>query len=224
MKMIFLIAACFSYYILHSQDCKSFYLLQNNKTIELGIYNKRGDNNGMLSYKISGVSIKGAVTTASVKADLFDKTKKLISSSINNIRCENGAFLADMKLFIPQQQAEQFNKVDVKAKNAYLEYPAGIQPGDRLKDGSFEMEADKNGLKQTLKIEILNREVTGTEKITTPAGSWDCLVITYHTRLHIQTGPIAIPLTFESTEWFARGFGVVKTVSQTGSMEVVSVK
>ncbi|MBX2926001.1 MAG: hypothetical protein KF746_27650 [Chitinophagaceae bacterium] len=224
MKMIFLITACLVYNFLHSQDCKSFYFFQNNKAIELGIFNKRGDPTGMVSYKISNVNTKGAVTTASVKAEVFDKTRKAISSSVNSIKCENGAFMADMKLFLPQQQSEQFNKTEVKTKNGYLEYPAVMKPGDRLKDGNFEMEADNNGLKQTLKIEISNRNVTGTEKVTTPAGTWDCLVITYHTMLNIQTGPIAIPLTFESTEWFAPAFGVVKTVNQAGTMEVISIK
>lgn len=224
MKMFLLVATCITHHFLFSQDCKSSYFLQQNKTVELGIYNKRGDDNGMVSYKILNVSTKGAVTTGVVKCDMLDKTKKTISSSLNNVKCENGIMYMDMKLFLPQQQAEQFNKADAKAKNAFLEYPLTVKAGDKLKDGNFEMVADKNGLKQTLKMLIHNRQVTGTQKITTSAGTWDCVVITYQTKLDMQTGPIAIPLTFETTEWYAPGFGIVKTVGKNSSTELIAVR
>lgn len=224
MKMFLLFATCITHNFLFSQDCRSSYFLQQNKTVDLAIYNKRGDDNGMISYKILSVSAKGQATTGVVKSDMLDKTKKTISSSLNNVKCENGIMFMDMKLFLPQQQAEQFAKADTKAKNAYLEYPIAAKPGDQLKDGNFEIVTDKNGLKQTLKMHIYNRQVTGTQKITTAAGSWDCLVITYQTKLDMQTGPIAVPLTFDTTEWYAPGFGIVKSVGKNGSMELVAVR
>lgn len=224
MKIILLVASFCTFNLLYSQDCKSYYLLQNNQTVEFGVYNKRGDDNGIISYKVSNVLTRGAVTSAIVKAEIFDKTRKSINISSNNIKCENGVIQMDMKLFLPQQQTEQFSRNGGKAKNVYLEYPLAIKAGDKLKDGSFDIETDNNGLKQTLKMQIFNRTVTGIEKVTTPAGSWDCAVITYHTRVDIQTGPIAIPLTFEATEWFAQGFGIIKTVSKTGSVELVAIK
>ena len=132
--------------------------------------------------------------------------------------------MMDMNLFLPQQQTEQFNKAQARVKNAFLEYPAAMKTGDRLKDGSFNMEIDNNGLKQILKMQILNRTVTGTEKVSTKAGNWNCIAISYQVKLNIQTGPIVIPLNYNATEWYAPGFGIVKTVSEAGSTEIVAVK
>ena len=51
---------------LHSlaQDCRQFLLLQKGKTVEMSIYNKKGDLAARKVYQVSDVSTSGAVTTA----------------------------------------------------------------------------------------------------------------------------------------------------------------
>jgi hypothetical protein len=65
--------------------------------------------------------------------------------------------------------------------------------------------------------------VQGKESITTPAGTWDCFKITYHSKVVIKIG-IGIPANADVTEWYAPGFGVVKTESNSGVTEITSVK
>jgi hypothetical protein len=207
-----------------AQNCASFYLLQNNKTVAFAVYNKRGNANGTIIYKISGIPAKGNAATATVHTNLLDKEGKSVNKGVSNVKCSNGIIMIDMNLFLPQQQTEQFNKTHAKVKNAFLEYPAVMETGDQLKDGTFNMEIDNNGLKQILKMQIFNRKVTGIEKVSTKAGTWNCMAISYQVKLNIQTGPIAIPLNYNATEWYAPGFGIVKTVSETGSTEIVSIK
>ncbi|HRP56156.1 hypothetical protein [Agriterribacter sp.] len=207
-----------------AQSCASFYLLQNNKTLTFAVYNKRGNANGTIIYKISGMPAKGATTAATVHTNLLDKEGKSVNKGVSNVKCSNGTIMIDMNLFLPQQQTEQFNKTHAKVKNAFLEYPAAMETGDQLKDGTFNMEIDNNGLKQILKMHIFNRKVGPTEKISTKAGTWDCMAISYQVKLNIQTGPIAIPLNYHATEWYVPGFGIVKTVSEAGSTEIVSIK
>jgi hypothetical protein len=50
------------------------------------------------------------------------------------------------------------------------------------------------------------------------------MAISYQVKLNIQTGPIAIPLNYNATEWYAPGFGIVKTESEAGSTEIISIK
>lgn len=208
----------------NAQDCGSFYLLQHNKTITFAAYNKRGNANGKIIYKTSGQIAKGNTITATVQTNLLNKEGKSVNKGTSNVKCTAGMLMMDMNLFLPQQQTEQFNRPQAKVKNAFLEYPPGIKAGSVLRDGAFTMEIDNNGLKQTLKMQIFNRKATGTEKITTTAGSWDCIIIHYEVKLNIQTGPIAIPLNFGATEWYAPGFGIVKTESEAGSTEIVAVQ
>ena len=71
---------------------------------------------------------------------------------------------------------------------------------------------------------INNRKVEGQESITTTAGTWNCFRITYKSRISVKTGPFGIPVNVESTEWYAPGFGIVKTQSKYGGTAITSIK
>lgn len=207
-----------------AQTCGSFYLLQNNKTTQLGVYNNKGLENGSIIIRSSLQPSKGNTANATLYTSLVDKGGKQLTKGTSNVFCNNGVLSMDMNLFLPQQQIEQFNRAQAKIKTAFLEYPADMKSGNKLKDGLYHIEIDNNGVKQTLKMQIVNRQVTGTETITTKAGSWDCVTITYQVKLNIQTGPINIPLNYEVTEWFAPGFGIVKTKSESGTTEIINIR
>lgn len=214
----------FLHFYAFTQDCNSFYLFQNNKKEELTIYSAKGDANGTLVYNISNVSIKGNNRVATIHTDLLDKKGNSVSKEVANVKCSNGVVLMDMRLFLPHQQIQQFEITKAKSSNAYLEYPSVIKDGMKLRDGTLHLEIDNNGVKQALNMLIHDRRVTGTEQVNTQAGSWNCFVINYRVKLDIQTGPIVIPLNFDVTEWYAPGFGIIKTISQAGSSVLVALK
>jgi hypothetical protein len=206
-----------------TQNCMNYYLLQNNKTIEMTIYNKKGDPTGKQVYSVSGLSNSGGATTATIKSEMFDKKGKTIATSTNNIKCSGGVMMMNMKMMLPQQQQEQFGKTEATAESVYIEYPSSMTVGDNLKDANFSMDANTNGMQQNITMNITDRKVEGKEKITTPAGSWDCYKISYKARMAIKTLGIGIPINMSGTEWFAPGFGVVKTQSNYGGTEITAI-
>ena len=113
---------------------------------------------------------------------------------------------------------------DAKVENVYIEYPSNMTAGDNLKDGHMELEMYNKGMKQTLTLDVINRKVEGKEKITTPAGSWDCYKITNNTKMKMKTMGIGVPMNMDVTEWFAPGFGVVKTQSKYGETAITSIR
>ena len=212
------------YFILPAQDCKNYYFFQNAKVIEMTITNKKGEPSGKQVYTVTSATNSGSTATAVVNSEMFDKKGKSITKADMNVKCNGGVMMMDMKIFIPSQQAEQFNKAEATASNVFLEYPSNMKAGDNLKDGNFNMEINNNGLKQTLNMVIDNRKVESKESVTTPAGTWDCFKISFHSKLNIKTGPIGIPMNIEGTEWFAPGFGIVKSESKNGGTEITSIK
>jgi hypothetical protein len=99
-----------------------------------------------------------------------------------------------------------------------------MNTGDQLKDVSFDMDVDNHGLKSTVSMVISDRKVAGKESVTTTAGTWDCLKITYNSKITIKTMGIGVPIKDEGTEWFAPGFGVVKTEGKHGGTAITSIK
>ena len=112
---------------------------------------------------------------------------------------------------------------DAKAQSFYVEYPAMMKVGDNLKDASMEMTMDNKGMQQTMSMTVTNRKVEGQEKITTPAGSWDCFKITNHTKVVTKVMGMGIPINMDLTEWYAPGFGVVKSQSKYGGTEITAI-
>jgi len=206
-----------------SQDCKNYFYLQNNKTIEITIANKKGEASGKQVYTVSNFQSSGGTSTSTVNSEMFDKKGKSITKSVSTVKCMNGVMMMDMKMSMPQT-GQDVGSTDAKAENVYLEYPALMKVGDVLKDGHMEIETDNKGMKQTLSLDITNRKVEGNESITTPAGTWQCFRISNNTKMKIKTMGIGIPMNMDVTEWFVPGFGIVKTESKYGSTEVSSIK
>src|SRR5687767_12061629 len=96
------------------QDCKSYYFLQQNKTIEMTIYNRKGDANGKQVYTVSNVTTKGNTTAATVNSEMFNNKGKSLAKGHSEIACTGGVMMVDMTMQLPQQQQEQFAKADVK--------------------------------------------------------------------------------------------------------------
>ena len=210
---------------LFSQDCANYYYLQNNKTIEMTISNKNGKESGKMTYVVLNSTKNGNAVTATISSEFVDAKGKAISKATNNVKCENGVMQMNMKTFIPAAQMEQMKSGTATASDVYLEYPANMNVGDQLKDGQFNMDYEStSGLKSSIEISITERKVAGKESVTTPAGSWECFKITSENKIVSKIAGIGIPIRMSVTEWYAPGFGVVKTESKTGKTEITSIK
>jgi hypothetical protein len=206
-----------------AQQC-NYYFLQNNKTVEMTIYNRKGDPNGKQIYTVGEVKNSGGGATSNLNSEMFNKKGKSIAKGTGKVECKDGVMFVDMKMKLPEAQQEQFANADVKADNMYIEYPASMQPGDQLKDANLTMDINNNGMKQSVVMVINDRKVEAKEPVTTTAGTWDCYKISFKSKITIRTMGVGIPVNLEGTEWFAPGFGVVKTESKHGGTAVTSIK
>ncbi|MBN9384230.1 MAG: hypothetical protein J0H74_25995 [Chitinophagaceae bacterium] len=225
MKSLLLALLSLTSFYAHSQDCAHYLFLQKNKTIEMTIYNKKGEVSAKQVYQVSDVSSGGGVTKGSLSTEMFDKNGKSMAKASSTVQCNGGVMMVSMKMMLPQQQTEQI-KMEAKAEtdNMFLEYPGKLSVGDALKDGNMTMEMNTSGIPSKTTIVISDRKVEGQESVTTPAGTWDCYKITYKGKMTTKMGPIPINTNLDGTEWFVPGFGIVKTESKHGSTVITSIK
>lgn len=189
------------------------------------VSNNKGKESGKMTYAVSDSKKNGNSITATINSEFVDTKGKTITKATNNVKCENGVMQMDMKTFIPPAQMEQMKSGEAKATDVYLEYPANMNVGDQLKDGQFNMDYEStSGLKSSIEISITERKVEGKETVTTPAGTWECYKIAGKNKIVSKIAGIGFPVKMDVTEWFAPGFGVVKTESKTGKTEITSIK
>lgn len=224
MKQILLFSLVLLAAFCYSQDCSNYYYLKNNSTVEMSIYDKKGGISGRLVYSVSGVTNSNNITTASVKSEMFDKKGRTIATGSSIMKCNGGIMMINMKMVIPTPQAEQISQTSAKTEDFFIEYPLNMKTGDQLKDGNMNMEVNNNGIQQSVSMIVYDRMVEDKERISTAAGSWDCYRISYKSKMSIKMMGVGIPVSMDGTEWYAPGFGVVKTISKHGTTEITSIK
>jgi hypothetical protein len=232
MKKYLFIALSFAAFKTYAQDCAGYYYMQGNKTIEMTMYKNNGDEHGKRITKISGVATSGSTMTSVATTEVLDKKGKTVSTGTNKMECTGGVFKCDIKVNIPESQQKQIDRTDgaAKADNVYVEYPASMKVGDVLKDAVMHMDMTTNtnngsrGIDETVDMSITNRKVVAKESVTSPAGTWECFKITATSRIQIKMAGIGFPMTFDITEWFVPGFGIVKTESKYGTTLITSIK
>ncbi len=186
--------------------------------------NKKGKESGKVIYNISNVSKSGSSVTATVNSEVLDKNGKSVSKAASAVKCSGGVLMMDMKMFVPSSQQQQMGTVSGAAESAYLEYPSNMKTGDVLKDGNFSMDfKTQAGMGGHIDVDITDRKVESKESVTTPAGTWECFKITYHSKMRFKL-LINMPMNVDVTEWYAPGFGTVKTESGGGMTEITAVK
>ncbi len=221
MKKLLTVWALFICAATQAQDCGNYLFLQNNKTVEMTIYNKKAEPDGKQVYSVSNVATAGGITSATLNSEMFDKNGKSVAKSTTTVKCNGGIMMMDMRMNLSAQQ--QSATSTATANNVYIEYPSAMNVGDMLKDGSFSMNINTNGLNQNISMTITNRKVEAKEPVTTTAGTWDCYKITYSSKTVVKTAGIGLPLNMDGTEWYAPGVGVVKTESKYGGAAVTAI-
>jgi hypothetical protein len=211
-----------------AQDCKSFLFMTSNAEIQMSIFDKKGNVNGIQTWKISDVKRDGAGYSSTINSRFTDEKGKEIAKGTGVYKCNGGMLQADMKMAMPQQS--QMQSSDVQLSDSYLEYPYNLSVGQGLKDAQMEMDVNMNtGIKANINFKEINRKVDSKESITTPAGTWEAYVISYEGNMRTKMGPIGIPFNFTAKEWFVPGIGIVKTETYSkgklaGSTMITSIK
>ncbi len=202
----------------------NYYYLQNNKTVTIGMFDRKGNPDGKYVYKVSGVAKNSSGSSATVQSEVFDRKGKSMGGGSGAMMCKNGVLMIDMKMLLNPQQMEQFKNAKVEGKSSYMEYPTSLTVGQNLPDGKFNMDMVLDGgIAANISMEVTNRKVEAKEKTTTPAGSWDAYKITYDAKTVITMG-VSIPIKIQQTEWFVPDFGMIKSSSKWGTQELQSIQ
>ena len=195
-----------------AQDCTNYYYMVSNSEVEMTVYN--GDNApiGKQLFKISNVKKEGGDLVSSFTSTFAGKDGKTMMSGNGTFKCNGAGLFVDMKMNMPSSPMGQAGG-SAKTSSAYLNYPSRLTIGQRLPDGSFSMDTETNGMKMKMNYTVKGRKVAGKEKVTTPAGAWECFRITYDAVFNMNMMGKDMAMDFVAVEWFAPGFGVVKTVN-----------
>lgn len=178
---------------------------------------------------------KGAI----VQGSSYDSTGKEVSkqtTTIMDVKNDGDNLMSDMKMetstALGNHEIDAEYKCDgkylyidlgtissivrikgAKVESSSLEFPVQLSVGQTLPEASLTISIERGAMKMKTTASHVNRKVEKIEKITTPAGTWNCYKVTSTIQTTTEMGgnvKQAAQLQ-KMIAWFAPDFGVVKT-------------
>ncbi|MEZ0607236.1 hypothetical protein ACAW74_01915 [Fibrella sp. WM1] len=192
---------------LRAQDCGSYFAFQKGLKFELTSYDKKDKPAALLKYQIIDYKPVNGGTSLVFSNETYDPKGKLLAKGESFGKCIDGSYYTDVRNISSDMIPKAANlRMDITGDQ--LTYPAKLNVGDKLNDASVTVKSSlESGMTlMTLTVNIVDRQVAGMETVETPAGTFDCVKITYTINMRLMGNR-----TLKGTEYLAKGIGVVKS-------------
>lgn len=200
-------------------QCNPYFHLKQGASWEMTSYNAKDKIQGKSKHEVIAFNETSNGFESTVKMTAYDKNDKESLVSELGISCSDQVMEFDMRQFMAAGSMKSFESMNMEIKGDNLEYPSSLSVGDELKPGKMTLEmtgASAMPMTMNFTVEILNRKVEAREKITTPAGTFDCYKIT-----SVVKTKTVMKVEVKSVEWVAEGKGVVKTMSYSKNGKMI---
>jgi len=208
-QLLILLCALFIANSVNAQQCTEIFPLTNNATWEVYNYDAKGKFDSSAFYKVKSLSENNGEIIAIVTSTMKDNKGKEISTFDMEMKCTDDAFYIDMSSFLINNQSMQMPDVDIKMGGDFMELPKNLTTGTDLKDASIEAEVESGGVGfMKMSVDIYDRKVIANEKVTVPAGTFDCAVISQNSKMKMM-----VSIQSSSKTWYAKEVGMVRNES-----------
>lgn len=188
-------------------DCRPYVPTEEGSTWEITNYNARGKVEGRIVYTLLEKETNGDQITFKVENTYYDKKDKEIFTNTFEAQCIDGEFILDMTYKMDGASMGAYENMDVTIDASEFELPDfDAAPGTQLEDATMKVTIGDLGI--NMQVLIDNRLVTAQENITTPAGSFDCVVLSQDT-----STKLLLNVRASSKEWYAENIGMVRSES-----------
>lgn len=216
-NIIIAISIILTYSIGYSQNnCSPFYPTQEGKKLIIHQLDKRENLDNIIEYTVLQVTSSELKMLASVK----DKRGRDIVENSFKAICSEGTTGLD-PASIMSTQLQQYDGMEYSITGDTIFFPNTFSIGQSLPDATVTMKVDTGIINITTTISMTDRKVENQESVTTPAGTFNCYLITYSSNLTMG----ALNKNFKSKQWIAQGVGMVKeeTYKPNGNLKTKSI-
>jgi hypothetical protein len=190
-------------------DCNGYYPLNEGVKFELTSYDLNNQATGVVNSKItkSEPIENGIKATYEMVTSDQDGNKGMEMSF--DARCQDGKYYLNLETMFSQLTSQyKAQGMEISFENGISVVPNDIVVGDKLEDVAMLMKLNSEAMNMDMTITISDREVIGKETKTTPAGTFECMILSQKTTT--QMGDI-MTVTSSSKEWLSKGVGAVRS-------------
>jgi len=190
--------------------CDSFFPKNVGSSWEMTSYDAKDKVVSKSISKLTAIKDVADGLEATINIEIFDEKNKSLNKGDVTMKCTQESFYMDMSTMFQSDQFEAMEGVSIEVTNQYMEFPSNPVAGQTLPDAESTMTITMGGMPlMTTKIKTTNRKIEGTESVTTPAGTFNCIKYTFDTEV-IST---MFKSKSKSTMYMAKNVGNVKMES-----------
>ncbi len=210
-----------------AQECaEMFDYLKVGTTLEYSNFNKKGKLESINTQKVTQVGHSSDTLVATFAMTSTNEKGKEIFKNTFPMKCHAGTVFMDMSAMVPQQQnAQNSPDMQVAITSTDQVFPANMKVGQALPDAEMDMKMSMGGLQlMNTHYSMKNRKVEAQETVTTAAGTYKCLKISYDFEYKLLG-----TRTTHTEYWYSPSVGMVKSInydkkgSEESRMELTKV-
>jgi len=205
-----LLILCLSFNLDTDMDCNPYLVPEEGAKWELTSYNGRGKVESISKMEMLEITTDGNNITYRLKSEFSDPKGKETMSSEFEAQCIDGVYKIDILDMMSPEIIKQYEDMGMEMEVTGGDFPSfNDRIGTKLEDNIVTMSASNTGMGMlNMKVVTTDRLLAAKEKITTPAGTFDCILITSTVRVES-----IMNVESQSKEWYAPNVGMVRSES-----------
>jgi len=171
-------------------QCHPYFPIKEGVKYTYDFYNAKDKLSSRTTNEFKKVSDTGGKLTATMLQQIIDPKKgDVLTSSESEWTCEGGVVRFSMDAINISGTDMSATGMDVTVEGDEMDIPSDLTPGQTLNDVTYHITMKLSGINvMDRNFFIKNRKVEKEESITTPAGTFNCMKISYTTESSGKSG------------------------------------
>jgi hypothetical protein len=191
-------------------QCHPYFAIKEGVKSTYDFYNAKDKLASRSINEFKNVSDTGGKLSATMLVQIIDPKKgDVLTSSESEWTCEGGVVRFSMDAINISGTDMSAAGMDVTVEGDEMDIPSDLKPGQTLNDVSYHITMKLSGINvMNRNFFIKNRKVEKEESITTPAGTFNCIKISYTTESSGKSGGMSKPMV--TSIWYSKDVGMIK--------------
>jgi len=191
-------------------QCHPYFPIKEGVKYTYDFYNAKDKLSSRSTNEFKKVSDTGGKVTATMLQQIIDPKKgDVLTTSESEWTCEGGVVRFSMDAINISGTDMTATGMDVTVEGDQMDIPSDLTPGQTLSDVSYHITMKLSGINMMDRnFFIKNRKVEKEESITTPAGTFNCIKISYTTESSGKSGGMSKPML--TSIWYSKDVGMVR--------------
>ncbi|MEN8121293.1 MAG: hypothetical protein ABFS35_13150 [Bacteroidota bacterium] len=194
---------------IYAQDCDFYFPTEKGTIVETTSYDKKNKETDKSYLEVLDYSKNNGVTEVKIESRIDEEGIDTLGLHQFTVRCENSEFYINMDSYLDKDAMSQYQGMDIEIDSDNMTIPSNLSKGQTLNDGRVSLSISNSGIKMmTMTVNVTDRKVEGFEKVITPAGTFNCVKISFTSEMKM-----IFKIKTSGVQWFSKDIGVVKSES-----------